>query len=254
MAPKREPYSILAEIYDEVMAHVDYDNWADYVEGLIERFGNPHGLILELGCGTGSLAQRLAERLRRPYVASDNSPAMLAVARKKLESLPSVRIKLVDFRHLPAEVEPATFDIAILAYDGINYATTLKELRRVLEGTAEILNPGGIFLFDQTTPANSINNLPYFGDESEGDGYSYKRSSSYDRKSRMHTTTFVIRMEGHTVKEHHVQCAFTRSEMAEIIHQTGFDLLGSFEAFGFEPADDETERIQWVAQKPDHTA
>ena len=53
------PYSALAQVYDLVMAHVDYEGWADYLVHLVEmHFEDADQLeVLELGAGSG-LAQR----------------------------------------------------------------------------------------------------------------------------------------------------------------------------------------------------
>lgn len=34
-------YSKLAQLYDDLMAVVDYQSWADYLHALVERFGAP---------------------------------------------------------------------------------------------------------------------------------------------------------------------------------------------------------------------
>ncbi len=56
-----DAYGSFAMVYDLFMDNVDYDGWSDYLRKLLRRYGVEDGLILELGCGTGSMTERLAE-------------------------------------------------------------------------------------------------------------------------------------------------------------------------------------------------
>ena len=56
-----EAYLALAQVYDELMDNVDYDDWAAHLHGLLEDHGISEGLILDLGCGTGAMTQRLCD-------------------------------------------------------------------------------------------------------------------------------------------------------------------------------------------------
>jgi len=244
------PYSALAEIYDQVMSHVDYAAWAGYLAYLIGTHAPVKPSILELGCGTGNLTVNLVPRLEGSYLASDRSPEMLTVARERLSVLPHVGLELLDFRDLNHENQ---YDVVLLACDGINYARTTEELGCILAGVAKIVRPGGLFMFDQSTPANSINNLSYFDDEFVGDGISYSRTSSYDEQTRVHVTRFSIAKGESILIESHEQRAFTRMELLESARSARFKVVAMLAAFGPEPADDETERIQWVLRSPSST-
>lgn len=247
MESEQAPYTALADIYDQVMSHVDYETWADYLYKLIAEYAPRRPSVLELGCGTGELARRLAPALGGSYVASDYSPQMLAVAKKKLSGLPNVTLERLDFRQLSFR---ETVDVVLLTYDGINYALDETALRETLSRVWNTLKPGGLFLFDESTPANSINNLSYFDDEFVGGDVSYSRSSSYDERTRIHETRFLIRKGKTVASETHQQRAFTRFEMSEAFRATDFEVICSLRAFEFEAADGATERIQWVLRRP----
>ena len=68
------PYSALAAIYDHVMRHVDYVAWCDYIERLWDRFCARPRTVLDLACGTGTVALELARRGYR-LTGVDGSPA-----------------------------------------------------------------------------------------------------------------------------------------------------------------------------------
>ena len=56
-----EAYSSFAEVYDIFQDNVPYEEWCSYVTGLLREQGVERGLVLDLGCGTGSLTGLLAE-------------------------------------------------------------------------------------------------------------------------------------------------------------------------------------------------
>ena len=71
-------YDAIASIYDSINADIDYSSWADFIEKIFKKhskIGKPD-LVLDLGCGTGSMTLELA---RRGYdmTGIDYSPEML---------------------------------------------------------------------------------------------------------------------------------------------------------------------------------
>ena len=96
--------------------------------------------VLDLGCGTGNMTVRLAQR-GLSVVGVDLSPEMLAVARRKIPPGASVRLvqtgaaELID--HFPAE----SFDtiISILVFSEMSEAEQLLVLRQC----RSLLRPGG---------------------------------------------------------------------------------------------------------------
>lgn len=245
----RSPYQALAPLYDRIMAHVDYDGWADYMISICSRFAPGARRVLELGCGTGNLTFRLSRALRaEDFVATDMSEPMLAMARRK--STPTdthLRFAKLDFRDVSVE---GTFDLVVLMYDGINYLLECAEVEALLQSVEACLNPGGIFAFDQSTPANSINNLAYFDDRWDSPDGSYTRTSQYDREKRLHVTQFHVRMGNEAATEVHRQRAYDLQEMEMMLKRSSLRVEGCYDAFKFEPADGQSERVQWVLAKP----
>lgn len=50
-----EAYTGFAEVYDMFMDNVPYEEWAEYLCGILREYGIRDGLVLELGCGTGAV-------------------------------------------------------------------------------------------------------------------------------------------------------------------------------------------------------
>ena len=49
-----EAYTSFAEVYDQFMDNVPYREWADFLQEILQKEGINDGLVLDLGCGTGS--------------------------------------------------------------------------------------------------------------------------------------------------------------------------------------------------------
>ena len=80
----------------------------------------PLGVVLDIGTGTGRMAELFAQRAER-VVALDRNLEMLRVARAKLQHLPTERVELVqgDFTDLPFGA--ATYD-TVLLHQVLHYA------------------------------------------------------------------------------------------------------------------------------------
>ena len=72
-------YEGFAYVYDTFMDNVPYEEWAEYVTGILEEYGITDGLVLDLGCGTGSMTELLAEK-GYDMIGVDLSADMLEIA------------------------------------------------------------------------------------------------------------------------------------------------------------------------------
>ena len=81
-----EAYTGFAAVYDMFMDNIPYEEGCGYLTGLLEDYGVKDGLLLDLGCGTGSLTELLADR-GYDMIGIDYSEEMLDLAmEKRMES------------------------------------------------------------------------------------------------------------------------------------------------------------------------
>jgi SAM-dependent methyltransferase len=97
--------------------------------------------VLEIGCGTGTTALRLAPFTRR-LLATDFSAAMIAIAREKLAAQPTPQLSFsVADADAPGFGQGA-YDVA-LAFNLLHLVT---ELDHALALTVQALRPGGLLI------------------------------------------------------------------------------------------------------------
>ena len=99
----------------------------------------------DLGCGTGQVAESLAPFVRR-VIAVDDSPAMLAAARRRLSQAENVEIRSGDLAKLP--LDDAELDAAVLFL----VLHHIVEPAQVLAEVARVLRPGGKLLLVDMMP------------------------------------------------------------------------------------------------------
>ena len=78
-------YESFARVYDLFMDNIPYEQWCEYLAGLLKEYGITDGLVLELGCGTGNITRLLADK-GYDMIGVDNAPDMLEIAMEKKET------------------------------------------------------------------------------------------------------------------------------------------------------------------------
>jgi ubiquinone/menaquinone biosynthesis C-methylase UbiE len=130
--------------------------------------GPPPLTVLDVGCGTGFLAMRMAE-LGHMAVGIDLAVEMLAAAQRKAEGSGLA----VSFRHGDAEAPPrdgAPYDVIVERH----VIWTLPQPREALRAWRELLKPGGLLILiegifemsDRTIYPQLEAQLPLYGGRS----------------------------------------------------------------------------------------
>lgn len=143
-------YEALASSYDGLMADGDYRRRADFLERLFRRSAIPVETVLDLACGTGTIACLLAER-GYGVIAADASEEMLTQAASKAAGLES-NAPLFLCQAMPRLRLLQPVDAVVSTLDSLNYLTRTRDLRETLRRVYRWLKPGGQFLFDVNTP------------------------------------------------------------------------------------------------------
>jgi ubiquinone/menaquinone biosynthesis C-methylase UbiE/DNA-binding transcriptional ArsR family regulator len=100
--------------------------------------GNRLGAMLDVGTGTGRMAELFAAQATH-ITAFDKSPEMLRVARARLQHMPADRVDLVPGDFLALPFHDGSFD-TVLFHQVLHYA---QEPEAVLAEAARVTQPGG---------------------------------------------------------------------------------------------------------------
>jgi SAM-dependent methyltransferase len=141
-----DTFDRIAHEYDEAFApHVVEHYLAKRVAYITERV--PHGRGLDVGCGTGILAGRLADA-GLAMTGIDPSQGMLDVM---AESRPGVAGVRADGTELP--FDDGTFDLAITVA-ALHHVADPADVRRTLMEMVRVLRPGGRIVIWDHNPKN----------------------------------------------------------------------------------------------------
>lgn len=241
-------YERFAEVYDALMADVDYDKWAEY---LLSMMPDGELSIVDCACGTGQISLRMAKRGHR-LTGVDRSEDMLQIAAERMRAA-GVRVSLVrqDMSRLELH-KPA--DVILCVCDGVNYLTSLSAVERFFDRAFACLKPGGLLMFDVSSRyklERVLGNRSFGEDDSER---AYVWLNAYDDKSKLvrMSLSFFIRRGNlyERFTEEHTQRAHSQTELSLALKRAGFEMNGIYEAFSDRPPRPCSERIQFVAVKP----
>ena len=143
-----DAYTSFAAVYDMFMDNIPYEEWCEYLTGLLKEYGIDKGLVLDMGCGTGSLTELLSKS-GYDMIGIDNSEEMLEIALdKKSVSGRDILYLLQDMREFELY---GTVAAVVSICDSMNYILTYEDMVQVFRLVNNYLDPGGIFIFDLNT-------------------------------------------------------------------------------------------------------
>jgi demethylmenaquinone methyltransferase/2-methoxy-6-polyprenyl-1,4-benzoquinol methylase len=136
----RELFAPIAETYDRYAALLSFGQdprWRSFLVARIEA--RPGDIVLDVATGAGAVALALARRYGCAVTAVDQSPEMLAEARRRVAAASAERVTVLEGRAEALPFDDASFDALTFTYL-LRYvedpAATLRELARVVR-------PGG---------------------------------------------------------------------------------------------------------------
>ncbi|MEN6369521.1 MAG: class I SAM-dependent methyltransferase [Thermotogota bacterium] len=252
-----------AETYDaavpdwpgEISFYLDAADWA-------KTCGE---VVLELACGTGRVALRLA-RAGAKVVGLDLSSAMLEAAREKSVDVPNVSWVEADMRSFDLE---RTFGLILIPGHAFHNLLTPDDQVACLSCVKRHLAPGGTLIVhldhqDMAWLGDLVRAKGGVFEEEEtfrrpktGRAVRAMRAWRYERSTQ--TAICETRWEeldenGHVVESHEtgpirLHCLF-RFEVEHLIARVGLEVRATYGDFFGEPLSDDSSQMIWVATKP----
>lgn len=246
-------YDDFAGVYDTLMDDYDYDAWSEHYMALMrDEQGNLPARIVECACGTGSLTVRFA-RAQMQVTGADLSASMLRRAEEKARKWGvSCAFIRQDMRKLALTRRVG----AVLATcDGVNYLTTMDDVRMFLKAAYAALLPGGTLCFDISSRHKLMDTMgnAFFGEER--DGMATLWQNSYNSESHVITmdVTFFVREEDgryRRFRETHRQRAHSVSELTQALAEAGFEQVRAYGGMRMDAPQEDDLRVHFAAKKP----
>jgi SAM-dependent methyltransferase len=230
-------YSKISLIYDDLVRHVNYSGWAEYLQNIIDEYNISHDVVLELASGTGKLFSKL-NIVTRLKILSDISIEMLTHIDKS-NSRVCFDMTLIPFKR--------ECDLVISSFDSVNHLESESHLNSLFAEVNRTLKPGGYFLFDVVTEHNSFSYLDSYSKKRKTGDMKYQQSSEYDAIKKRHRNRFLITFpSGEVVEEDHFEYIFPQETIIALCESNNFKVVGTFEAFTGKKVTENTLRIQYI--------
>jgi SAM-dependent methyltransferase len=251
-----DPYDQLAPLYD--LIHVGVRDDIPFYLALAAETGGP---VLELGCGSGRTLVPLAEA-GYDIIGLDNSPAMLARARARLESSPDAeRARLIVGDMTDFDLEGA-FALVTVPFHTWLHLTTRQAQLSALAAIRRHLRPGGRFIIHLPAPATIVeaehdgalvleNNLV---DPETGETVLQFSSTQLDEERQLYYVTWIydrIAADG-AVRRLAVPMTlhYLFPHQADLLlGRAGFDIVALWGDYNRSPYTDDSEHLIIVAER-----
>ena len=246
-----DAYTGFAEVYDLFMDQVPYEKWSGRIIQILSAYGIRDGLVLDLGCGTGSMTELLAGA-GYDMIGVDASEEMLELAyEKRAESGHDILYLLQDMREFELY---GTVRAIVSVCDSLNYITEEEELLHVFRLVRNYLDPDGVFFFDMNTIYKYSEMLGETTIAENREKGSFIWENYYDPEEQLnqYDLTLYIRDEDDRYtrfEETHIQKAYALERVLELLQQAGMKAEQIFDSDTGKEVTDTTGKFCIAARK-----
>ncbi|MDD6491206.1 MAG: methyltransferase domain-containing protein [Firmicutes bacterium] len=270
-----EAYTDFASVYDIFMDDTPYKEWADFLEELIETYGiskpvcpqrddekeperaekvleSEKNLVLDLGCGTGTLTELLSQK-GYDMIGVDNSQEMLNIALRKREETGSEILYLCqDMRELDLY---STIGTVISVCDSVNYLLDNEDVEDTFGLVNNYLYPGGLFIFDFNTlyKYETVIGDTTIAENREDCSFIWENYFHEEEAVNEYDLTIFAREKESPLfrrfTETHFQRGYTLAEMTGFVEKAGMEVVLTLDADTHSVPTETSERIYVIARE-----
>ncbi len=242
-----DAFSDVADVYDELMATVPYENWVDYVQRILQRWYAHPKDVLDLCCGTGAIGWELQKRGYH-VIGADLSERMVGGCYRRT---PALAAAVMDATR--SALRPGSFDMVVCLYDSLNYITDPDGLQATFEGMYEALRPGGVVVFDMNTLRALRVGLFTQSNTNTAEPLKYIWRSTWDESRRLCKVDMQFVRSGpdepNSFTETHYERGYETEEVRAMLKKAGLRSLAVYEAYSFREPNRLTDRVYHLACK-----
>jgi len=244
-------YQLFSEIYDEVMEDIPYEAWSKYLISLLKEQGIDDGLLLELGCGTGTMTE-LLQKAGYDMTGIDLSDEMLekAIEKRDQSNLPILYLQQ-DMRSFELY---GTMRAIVSVCDSMNYLLSEKDFIKTLKLVNNYLDPKGVFIFDLKTTYFYSRILKSQVKTYDEDGLFYVWENHFSEKTKKNhylINFFQEEEDGRysRIEEEQIQRAYTLTDIKRFAKLADMEFVACYDAFTHDAPRKNSQRIYVILRE-----
>lgn len=246
-------YTDFARVYDTFMDDTPYEEWCAFLTGVLKEFHIERDLVLELGCGTGTLTQLLADA-GFDMIGVDNSEEMLGIAMEKKEAAGRGEELLYLCQDMREFELYGTVKAVVSVCDSLNYLLEEDELLETFLLVNNYLDPKGIFIFDFNTvyKYEQVIGDTTIAENREECSFIWENYYHEEEQINEYELTIFVREEEELFRrftETHYQRGYTLRQMKMLVEKAGMTFIRALDADTRGEVCPESERIYVIAME-----
>lgn len=243
-------YNSFAGFYDELTFNVDYKKRAGYVGAILQRYGIGDGLLLDLACGTGSMAIEFS-KMGYEVIATDASADMLMEAQNKAYD-EGCNIMFLCQRMEQTDLY-GTVRAVVCALDSLNHLPNVEALRQTFGRLRNFVDDGGIMVFDVNTlykHQKVLGNNTFVYDEKNVFCVWQNRLLPDEKTVNINLDFFCKNGSLYErFTENFNETAFTDGEITSAVEDAGFRVVERLGELSDQSPTDHTQRVYYVVRR-----
>jgi SAM-dependent methyltransferase len=238
------PYTNIAPAYDYLLEHVDYQKWYEYIKSIMLKHNPDTRTVLEIGCGTGKFGPKFSAD-NYMITGMDISIPMLQIA--KTRAFKNFTILCGDMTQFSFK---KPFDFIFCVHDTVNYLLEETQIEHFFASVNKTMHKGSLFFFDITTPYNIKQNFDRKVNQYRKGDLFIEWSNSYKKKERrVYSTLEVLKNDGTSEVEQHIQKLYTIDEISKLLIKEGFEIISIFGDYTYKKPGRKTVMINFITRK-----
>jgi len=237
----------LVKYYDLMHKHRNYDQEANFINQIVQKLWPEANKILDIGCGTGEHAIRMAQRGYK-VTCVDTSQDMLKLAREKANTAGvSIDFRCKDLGKLDFNEE---FQAAYCLGYTFLYLTVYSEVENFLKNINRALLPSGILLIDFLNGWSLIEKYPkdkFVYRDGQTTIFQFNQASLDKRRRVRHIEFYYIIRDGsdkvRTAFAEEDLRIFFEDEVLILMASYGFEALKAFGGYSMDSAVTDSSRV-----------
>ena len=236
---------------------VNYDEWvrADtyakeiktfYVDFFQNYFKNKTNLV-ELGIGTGNIAQAIRQKTKHEVLGVDNSSAMLEICTKKSKDIKLLQTNILT--HTFKQKKKAIY----LPYRTFCHFISIEAKQQLLENIYKNLEDGGVFIFDMDIMnkeiRDSLHNKPhlFYSNETLNVYHLYRFQKT---SQAIEVTVFISTNKTQEIQVFKYDFSWIETEQTrELLEKIGFKIINLYGDTNKNQLTENSTKQIWVVRK-----